>query len=180
MTLPAARRLAAQLVLLLVAAQALARDAAPVLSRHDLLGWPRARADRFGCFLERELGFRDPRFNCALKRYVNQGGPCHDTDAYYEGPTFPDEKARRIHPLISQIQLSWEHGALQDVWVIFTRRLSEREVREALHLPDPGRPLPDNVMSLDISDCSKDATCLSLTGFEHIGSGDVDCSAGGG
>ncbi len=36
-------------------------------------------------------------------------------------------------------------------------------------------PLPKNVMSASLQKCSKNASCLSLQGFDHMGSGDMDC-----
>jgi hypothetical protein len=30
-------------------------------------------------------------------------------------------------------------------------------------------------MSVDIQNCGKNATCLIIQGFSHIGSADVDC-----
>lgn len=165
------------LFLFLALGAAGASDEAPPLSRTDVLGWPRARADRFGCFLETELGHRDRRFNCALKDYVNAGDPCRKVEAWTEGPAFPADKVKLVHPLIRDIHLSWEHGELQAVWIIFERKLDPRTIRRELGLPDrEGSPRP-NVTSLDLGDCGTGSTCLYLEGFDHMGAGEADCGS---
>jgi hypothetical protein len=143
--------------------------------RPSLIAWPRMRADAFGCMLERQFGFRDPKFNCSLTGYVNKGDPCRNTTAYYEGPSLPDAVARKVSPDVGSISLSWEGGALQEVTVTFQKVLPEAQARKALGLPPSGAPLPANVQSVDVQRCAKDASCLLLTGFDHQGSGDVDC-----
>src|SRR6185369_913873 len=77
--------------------------------------WPRIDVKTFGCFLEKELSYRHPKFNCDLNKYHNEGDPYIKTKAYYEGPSFPDSKLQQIHPLIQGIELGWEHGDLQAV-----------------------------------------------------------------
>ena len=94
----------------------------------DVRTWPRMSVGAFGCYLEKSLGHRDPRFNCALKHYQNKGDPCKNTEAYYEGPDFPVSLALHVHPLATDVKLDWEHGELQSVTITLkaagTRRKS--------------------------------------------------------
>jgi hypothetical protein len=150
-------------------------EAASQASAADLLAWPRMRADRFGCYLEKAFGHRDPRFNCALKRYVNKGDPCKNTKAYYDGPKFPDALKAKLHPSVRAVELSWEHGDLREVSITLGGELPEPAARALLKLPPKGAPLPEHVQDVRVEACGKGVTCVSLTGFDHQGAGDVDC-----
>ena len=152
--------------------------ARPPLSKHDIVTWPRAGAAELGCFLEKAFGAKDRRFNCTLKGYVNRGDPCKNTKAYYEGPVFPAGKAGEVNPLAREIRLAWEHGDLQEVQVTLVKRLGEEEVRKAFKLPaSKTKTLPAHVTRISIQQCGKDATCILVEGFDHIGAGEVDCGA---
>jgi len=164
---------------ILVAAAAMAHstsagaaDLAP--AGMNILGWPGMTSPAFGCLLEETFGHRDPRFNCGLKS-VKAGDPCIDTDTYYAGPKFPPALAARIHPLASTVSLAFEHGKMQAVTITLSGKFSEADVRRAFGLSDDRGP-PGNIMSVSVQDCSLVSTCLLLTGFEHMGAGDVDCS----
>lgn len=139
------------------------------------LDWPRMRADRFGCFMERELGVRDKRFNCSTKGYENKGDPCKNTEAYYEGPALPDSVLDKLDPGLTTVELAWEHGELQAATLTFDGVLTQAEAFERAGLPPTGQPLPQNVQSAKVEACSKATTCLTLTGFDHQGAGDVEC-----
>jgi len=189
--------MAVLLVLLTCANQALGADLAP--PDINVLAWPRMSSSEFGCYMEKTLGHRDKRFNCALKGYENQGDPCNNPDAYEEGPDFPASLAARIHPLATQVQLNWEHGELQQVTIMLKGILNEVEVRKAFKLPategcklseTERRSLPANIMDTNVqfetinsslgknpADSSQGLTSVVLTGFDHMGAGDVDCSA---
>lgn len=143
----------------------------------DLASWPRRKADELGCLVEGQLGHRDARFNCALKGYKNAGDPCRNTDAYYEGPSIPDETAGKAHAWIEKIDLHWEHGDLQAMDLRLRRPATEAQVRELLGLKGSG--LPPNILSLHVEACGKDETCVAVTGFDHMGAGDVDCGERG-
>ncbi len=143
----------------------------------DVMTWPRSTLPDFGCFLEKKFKHRDPRFNCDLKNYLNKGDPCKNTDAYYEGFEFPQELVPKIHSQIQRISLAWERGSLQAINLHFKSRLKETDIRKSFGLPqETFNPRP-NVMSYSIQDCHKDYNCLLLQGFDHMGAGDVDCSA---
>jgi hypothetical protein len=142
---------------------------------HDLLTWPRASADKFGCYMEKSLGYRDPRFNCGLKGYKNVGDPCENTKAYYEGPQFP-ERPGILQPLVMGVQLSWEQGRLQQFTITLMGRMTEKQARQVLNLPPPEiEDLPPNVMGIDVQYPSDVTTAVSVTTFDHMGAGDVEC-----
>ncbi|MGF6110324.1 hypothetical protein [Pseudomonas frederiksbergensis] len=179
------RPLCAFIVLFTCAHQALAADLPP--ASVDVLAWPRMSSSAFGCYMEKTLGHRDKRFNCALKGYENQGDPCTNAAAYEEGPDFPAHLAARVHPLATQVQMSWEHGELQQVTIVLKGTLDEVAVRNAFKLPrteayllseaEQGA-LPENIMDARVQgDPSNGLTSLMLTGFDHMGAGDVDCNA---
>lgn len=138
-----------------------------VLKKSDFTTWPLADVKEFGCFLEREFGHKDKKFNCSLGQYINKGDPCKNTSEYYEGPKFPKEFAERVNAKVDSIDLSWEHGLLQSVSITFKNKYSEEELRKSFHLP----------VGASIQDCSKTNTCVILTGFDHVGVGDMDCDA---
>jgi hypothetical protein len=153
-------------------------NAEPDAGRNPLaaaLTWPRMRADRFGCFLERELGVRDKRFNCSTRGYENQGDPCKETEAYYEGPAIPDSVLERLDPGLTTVELAWEHGELQHATLTFDGVLTQAEAFQRAGLPPGGAPLPENIQHAKVEACSKATTCLTLTGFDHMGAGDVEC-----
>jgi len=157
------------------AARAEPPDAGPRTLASAAHTWPRMRADRFGCFLEKELGVRDRRFNCSTKGYVNRGDPCKDTQAYSEGPAVPDSLVDRLDPGLTSVSLSWEHGELQQAMLIFDGVLTQAEAFQRVGLPATGQPLPGNVQHAKVEACSKATTCVALEGFDHMGAGDVDC-----
>lgn len=138
-----------------------------VLKKSDFTTWPRADVKEFGCFVEKEFGYKDKKFNCNLGQYVNKGDPCNNTIEYYEGPKFPKELAEKVNAKIDSIDLSWEHGLLQSVSIMFKQKYSEKDLSASFHLP----------VGASIQDCSKTNTCVILTGFEHVGAGDMDCGA---
>ena len=143
----------------------------------DALQWPRMKADAFGCFIERTLGYRDSKFNCELKNYMNHGDPCRNTIEYYEGPSFPRDKLTNVHPTIEGMELFWEHGMLQRIEIVFRQQVSEEMARKMiLLLPDKkNHPMP-NVRSFQFyTQPVTGQVSLSIVGFEHVGSGEVDC-----
>lgn len=173
----------AGLVLALAPTFAVAQEPAP-LDRADVLAWPRAGVDRFGCMLERDFDTRDPRFNCALQGYVNHGHVCSAPDAYYEGPEFPADKAAKVMPQLASIAVAHERGQVQSVTVVFRQRQTQTAIRALLGLPPPGAVLPANVSAVDIQGCRPEGTTqvcnvVLIKGFDHTGAGDVDCGEEG-
>lgn len=149
----------------------------------DLINWPRKTVVEIGCILETELGFRDSVFNCRYKNYVNKGDPCKNTTAYYEGIVFPGALAAGIHPSIKSMQFDFEGGRLREISITFKDSVSKEDIRKWFGLPG-GNALPENIMAIDYGDnvYSNEkpgdpayTKWLTLTGFEHMGAGDVDC-----
>jgi len=136
--------------------------------------WLRMSAPSFGCMLEKQYGYIDARFNCHLTDYHNKGDPCNNSDEYYEGPEFPKELIQRIHPLATNIELSWEHGELQQITLFLNGKFSDSAVRRAFSIPDDSK-LPRNVMRVDVDTDNRNSTSISVTGFDHQGTGDVEC-----
>ncbi|WP_426102133.1 hypothetical protein [Massilia sp. TSP1-1-2] len=147
------------------------------VAHHKLLTWPGMNPVQFGCYVEKTFGVRDKRFNCSAKPYVAGGNPCTAADAYEEGPAFPDAAAAKIHPDIKTIDLSWEHGDLQQISVDFKRKLSRKEIATILSLPE-NFEVPQEKMKfirIYIQECSSDGSCLGIQMFDHQGAGDIDC-----
>ncbi len=147
------------------------------LANHNVLSWPRMTAGDFGCYIEMTFKVRDKKFNCGLKHYVNHGDPCKHPETYQEGPVFPNSVASRIHPLVKSVNLRWEHGDLQAISLTFTKKLRRDDIARIFALPTAfsyPKEYP-NIMTIDIQDCTRDGTCLEIQGFDHIGSGDMEC-----
>lgn len=168
----------------------------------DVRAWPRMTSPKFGCYVETSFGYRDKRFNCALKKYRNTGDACKNTQAYYEGPAFPDRLAASVHPLATKVDLDWEHGRLQLVTVTLKGTWNEADVRKAFGLPRTEgstlteaelRSEPSNLMDTSVqypsapldkslakrpSNPARGMTAVMLYGFDHMGGGDVDCGGG--
>ncbi|HGL6715524.1 hypothetical protein NTJ56_27005 [Burkholderia contaminans] len=168
----------------------------------DVRAWPRMTSPTFGCYVETTFGYRDKRFNCALKKYRNTGDACKNTKAYYEGPAFPDRLAASVHPLATKVELDWEQGRLQMVTVTLKGTWNEADVRKAFGLPRAEgsklteaelRSGPGNLMDTSVqypssaldeslakraSNPARGTTAVMLYGFDHMGGGDVDCGGG--
>ncbi|HDR9764687.1 TPA: hypothetical protein QDC27_000168 [Burkholderia cepacia ATCC 25416] len=168
----------------------------------DVRAWPRMTSPKFGCYVETTFGYRDKRFNCALKKYRNTGDACGNTKAYYEGPVFPDRLAASVHPLATKVELDWEHGDLQMVTVTLKGTWNEADVRKAFGLPRAEarqltdaelRLAPGNLMDTSVqypsspldeslakrpSNPARGTTAVMLYGFDHMGAGDADCGGG--
>jgi len=156
----------------------------PALEPTNVLTWPRAPVDKFGCMLEREFDTRHPRFNCSLRNYVNRGDACAITDAYYEGPQFPADKVEKVLPQIERVEIANERGQVQAVTVILKQRQTQTAIRALLGLPSPRAALPANISSIDIQGCRPDGASqicnvVLIQGFDHMGAGDVDCGEEG-
>ena len=135
------------------------------LKKQDVTTWPKASVKEFGCFLEKQFGHKDEKFNCSLKKYVNKGDPCLNTVVYYEGPRFPHALAKKIDSKIESIDLIWEHGQLQSVALTLDGKYPEKELRQKFKLP----------AAAQVAECGKKTSCITLTGFAHMGAGDADC-----
>ncbi len=175
------------LLLMLAApiAPAAAQDAAPAPAHAapdpaNVLSWPRAPVERFGCMLEQGFAAQSQRFGCAAKAYVNRGNPCTAADAYYEGPRLPADLAAKISPLLQNVDVKYEAGKVQSVTLFLKTRQTDTAIRAAFGLPPAGADLPANVSALDIDGCRADGptqvcNIVLLEGFQHQGASDGAC-----
>jgi hypothetical protein len=146
------------------------------VERYPLTSWLRQNPGEIGCIFEKEFNIRDNVFNCSLQNYVNKGDPCKNTESYYEGVQFPATKVREVHPLASEIILSFEGGRLRQIDINFQQPVNIEELKTELKLPIDNSSLPSNVMTIVYAHgAEKETRIISLIGFEHQGSGDVDC-----
>lgn len=171
------------LAVVLLATPAAAQESQP-LDPRNVLTWPRAPVDRFGCMLERHFDSRDPRFNCTLRNYVNRATACTPGDSYYEGPTFPAGKAGIVEQQLDRIELAHEGGRVQAVTLILKQRQTRTAIGALFGLPLPDQSLPANVSQIDIQGCRPDGTgsvcnVVLIEGFDHIGAADADCGEEG-
>ncbi|MFL5270712.1 MAG: hypothetical protein ACJ79E_01405 [Anaeromyxobacteraceae bacterium] len=142
-------------------------SAAASAPRLDVAAWTRMSPAAFGCWMERTLGHRDDRFNCATRREVAEGDPCIDPDTYHDGPEFPPAGAPRLHPLLRRVDLSWEHGALQAATFTFAPEVRDADMARLLGLDRGGVA---DAASAGPGVC--DAPCYELEVFEAA---DDDC-----
>jgi hypothetical protein len=134
---------------------------APSPTRIDLRLWTRMDPAELGCWMERSLGHRDPRWNCSLSRYENDADACDDPARFSEGPAFPAALAPRLHPLLTGVALAWEGGALQRIAFTFGRDLAPAEMARAVGADD--RSLAD-VASAGRGECA--SPCYVVTVFD--------------
>jgi hypothetical protein len=163
------------LALLLLALAGCARVGTAERAPVDVLAWFEKGPPEFGCWVERALGYRDPRWNCDLTGWSPSGDPCDDTAPYYEGPELPEADAKRLDHRLRTIGLDWEHGRLREVVFYFEGPVTESLARGAFGLPAEGAPA--GFLDVGMQLCSKSGTCLHIEKFEHQGAGDVDCDA---
>ena len=50
--------------------------------------------------------------------------------------------------------------------------MSSDEVKKAFKFPSGNRP---NVISFEVEACGIKSTCVQIQGFDHLGTGDLDC-----
>ncbi|MFO1519741.1 MAG: hypothetical protein U1F57_08795 [bacterium] len=132
--------------------------------------WPRSDLRTYGCFLEKQLNDRPPKYNCDFKGTRKNSLPT--AKGYYEGPSFPPSKLGLIDPSIQRIELNWEHGELQGVIMTFKPGISPSQIRDSFHLQEGSTKGLPNVMSIDIQGGERSPYSLILQGFEHQGAGD--------
>lgn len=153
------------------------------LSEYPLVSWARKSPVEIGCMLESEFSYRNSVFNCDYKKYSNDGDPCVNTKEYYEGLEFPAHLVSKVHPLIKDITLDFEHGDLREIAITFSDSIRKDRVRKLFNLPEESE-YPENIMQILYGEnvYSKDKPVnpeytrwLTITGFEHMGAGDVDC-----
>jgi hypothetical protein len=140
----------------------------------NIMTWARLSPPAFGCLVEKKFGYRDSSFNCSTKKYHSSGDPCTNPTAYYAGPAFPKNMIQKLNPMVTDIELSWEHGQLQQIIVLLKGNYPEPAVRRAFQLPATS-VLPNNVTSVSVESVTPEVTSVSIVGFDHSGGGDVEC-----
>jgi hypothetical protein len=171
------------LILLLSYHLSAQQDTSAILSKYPLLTWLRKSPVDISCMLESQLGYQDRRFRCGRK-YVNKGDPCRNTKEYYKGLQIPEKLIPRIHPLFEDMTLFFEHGNLQMIVIEFKDSMTIGQIKSIFALPLTQTDFPPNVIYIDYgydertpgkTHDAKYSRELILTGFEHMGAGDVDC-----
>jgi len=148
----------------------------PFLGKYHLTALMRKTPVEVGCILQTELSYTDSKFNCSYKNYKNNGDPCVKTEEYYEGVVIPNKIAGTIHPLIEDIDLSFEHGNLREITITFKDSVEISTVKKIFSLPKSISHYPINVTDINYKPTNPNYTrWLSITGFDHVGAGDVDC-----
>ena len=138
---------------------------------HIVYTWPRMNAQELGCSLTAQFGQRADLPACVDTAYP-QGDPCVYIDNWYAGPQFPDGFAPEVHPNVKRVRLNWEHGHVQSVTLLLDGVYSESEAAAMFATPE----LPANVMTTSVQRCMRDASCMMIIGFDHLGAGEADCS----
>lgn len=144
----------------------------------ELVTWSRMKATDFGCMLEQRFGVQDKRFGCAADfDRIDWGDACQGDGNYNVGPELPSRVAKTLPAPIKAVDIEWEHGQIQSLFVRFDRSMSEREVESLLGVRLDG-PRPDNVMTIGVQECSEGLPCpttLGIIGFDHMGGADLEC-----
>ena len=160
------------------------QESSVIFDRYPLITWLRKTPVEIGCMLEKELIYRDSIFNCDSKNYINMGDPCVNTDLYYEGIVLTENLAQNLHPQIKAMDLEFEHGSLRQIHITFRDSLSITNLNRIFRLPNDKSKYPENILSIEYGENlisnSKPVNInftkwLTITGFEHIGSGEAGC-----
>jgi uncharacterized protein (TIGR02145 family) len=127
----------------------------------DVSSWPQMSVDKFGCMMEETFGYRHEIFNCSLEGYESNPDPC--SKEFHDGFPFPDNLVKKVHPLLSKIDLHWQQGKLQKIYFYFDLfdRLTYEEKLKAFGLWNK----QPNIMSMDVID---DTGTLILTRFVSV------------
>src|SRR5690606_16040310 len=154
------------------------------LKEYPLITLLRKTPPEIGCILESKLKYKDSIYNCSNKNYVNPGNPCGSDNQYYKGIKIPDSIARKIHSKFKSIELSFEHGNLQELSIVFKDSLRKTDILNTFKLPKEKTEFPENIINISYGEnvFSKMKPLdtlytrwLSITGFDHIGAGELDC-----
>lgn len=152
------------------------------LENYPLTTWLRQSPEAIGCIFEEALAMRDSLYNCDTKeRPIAPKDSTEFTELYYKGIEFPEAKVKQVYPLISSIQLSFEHNQLQEIHIEFEKDLTLNQINQLFDLPTERANFPDNLMAISyrenvfVKGKNPDPNCsrwLTLTGFEHMGPND--------
>lgn len=130
----------------------------------ELATWPRMRATDFGCMLEKRFGVRDNRYGCSAKfERIDWGDVCEGVK-FHSGPELPPRVASTLPSLIEGVTVEWQRGEVRNVWVRFTRKVSQAEANALF-----GGAGKFN------EQCSINKSCISFRGAEYQGAADFEC-----
>jgi hypothetical protein len=119
------------------------------------------RAAPFGCWVEKELGARDPSWNCgtvedALWLDLCLGGYEPDPG----GPAIPAGVVRRIHPRLERVTLVWRAQRLERATFCFDATLGKDELKRVLRVPpDDARAAGGVTIGIE----AKEERCLEVS-----------------
>ena len=142
-----------------------AGGSALVRAKLDLAAWLRMRPSEFGCWMERSFGHRDAAWNCSTPERPIASDPCRE--GFDDGPAVPPEVARAIHPLLREVEVAWEGGALQSARFHFDPGISEADQARVLGV---GAGTLDSAAAAGPGTC--DTPCYEVVVFE---ASDADC-----
>ncbi len=92
--------------------------------------------------------------------------------------------AQKIDPSIEEVSLDFEHGSLREIRIKFRDSILINQIVRMFNLPIAKENFPNNIIGISYGDNIKSnekpteldhTKWLTITGFEHIGSGEVDC-----
>jgi hypothetical protein len=145
--------------------------------------WLGKPVGEFTCELTKLFSYVDDKFKCGAK--AREEWDPEDL-SYYAGPAFPQEKIKTVHPLLSGIDIAWEHGEIQAINFKFEKELSVESVQRIFNLPRTkqdwsvhfgdifdifyGGFTEEDIASNDLKLLRIES--LTLVAFEHMGSGD--------
>jgi hypothetical protein len=94
--------------------------------------WLRQPVEKFTCTLAKDYGYEDPKFKCGIKPAKK---PDPRDESWNAGPVFPKNKVKGIHPLLSDLEIEWEHGDIRTLTFTFEKELSVQTVQRMFNLP---------------------------------------------
>ncbi|HEY5824125.1 MAG TPA: hypothetical protein VIT44_07165 [Cyclobacteriaceae bacterium] len=152
---------------------------------YRVISWLGAPVDKFTCELQKRFSYEDDGFKCGVKP-TEKWDP--EKPSYYAGPVFPVDKVKMVHPLISNIDIVWEHGEIQTIRFTFENELSVESVQRIFNLPRTKEDWTTyysyifdiSYGSLRLEDINTNdfkllrVKSLDLVAFEHMGAGDIN------
>jgi hypothetical protein len=147
--------------------------------------WLRQSVEKLTCTLLKTLNYEDEKFKCGAKLSKK---PDPRDDSWNAGPVFPKEKAKLIHPLLSNLEIDWEHGDVRVLTFTFEKELSVQAVQRIFNLPrtkEDWDTYYNVIQNIEYDNLTEDqirtsdlklqfVKSLTLTGFEHMGAGDIE------
>lgn len=160
-----------------------------VPAKVDFLSWMRNNINSFTCMLEKQYDFKSEKYACG-KAVAIEYDPKEST--WNEGPEFPKERVKTVHPTIKDIAVMFEHGDLYMLTVTLEEKMILQDVQKIFSLPASfvnyeNKAYP-NIMSLSFDNYDPSekleyslnpifVSSFTLIGFEHFGEGDTEHEA---